>query len=86
MAAMLVELTREANEESFVIVHQHGGNDVTCKSRISEVGKSDHMAMYQLTFDLHAWGFVKEVVIKLCRIQQDLVTAVLDRLVPPGAL
>ena len=34
MAAMLVELTREANEESFVIVHQHGGNDVTCKSRI----------------------------------------------------
>ena len=34
VAAMLVELTREANEESFVIVHQHGGNDVTCKSRI----------------------------------------------------
>ena len=34
MAAMLVELTREANEEPFVIVHQHGGNDVTCKSRI----------------------------------------------------
>ena len=31
---MLVELTIEANEESFVIVHQHGGNDVTCKSRI----------------------------------------------------
>ena len=35
VAAMLVELTREANEESFVIVHQHGGNDVTCKSRIA---------------------------------------------------
>ena len=34
VAAMLVELTREANEEPFVIVHQHGGNDVTCKSRI----------------------------------------------------
>ena len=34
VAAMLVELTIEANEESFVIVHQHGGNDVTCKSRI----------------------------------------------------
>ena len=30
---MLVELTTEANEESFVIVHQHGGNDVICKSR-----------------------------------------------------
>ena len=29
VAAMLVELTIEANEESFVIVHQHGGNDVT---------------------------------------------------------
>ena len=34
VAAMLVELTIEANEESFVIVHQHGGNDITCKSRI----------------------------------------------------
>ena len=28
---MLVELTVEANEESFVIVLQLGGNDVTCK-------------------------------------------------------
>ena len=36
VAAMLVELTIEANEESFVIVHQHGGNDVTCKSRIQK--------------------------------------------------
>ena len=34
VVAMLVELTIEANEESFVIVHQHGGNDVNCKSRI----------------------------------------------------
>ena len=25
------ELTIEANEESFVVVLQHGGNDVTCK-------------------------------------------------------
>ena len=31
---MLVELTTEANEESFVIILQHGGNDVTCKSSI----------------------------------------------------
>ena len=31
VAAMLVELTVEANEESFVIVLQHGGNDVTWK-------------------------------------------------------
>ena len=31
VAAMLDELTIEANEESFVIVLQHGGNDVTCK-------------------------------------------------------
>ena len=29
LAAMLVELTIEADEESFVIVLQHGGNDVT---------------------------------------------------------
>ena len=28
MAAMLDELTIEANEESFVTVLQHGGNDV----------------------------------------------------------
>ena len=28
MAAMLDELTIEANEESFVIVLQYGGNDV----------------------------------------------------------
>ena len=28
VAAMLDELTIEANEESFVIVLQHGGNDV----------------------------------------------------------
>ena len=34
VAAMLVELTTEANEESFVIILQHGGNDVTCKSSI----------------------------------------------------
>ena len=34
---MLVELTIEANEESFVIVHQHGSNDVNCKSRIVEI-------------------------------------------------
>jgi hypothetical protein len=31
MAAMLVYITREANEKSFVNVHQHGGDDVTCK-------------------------------------------------------
>ena len=29
LAAMLDELTIEADEESFVIVLQHGGNDVT---------------------------------------------------------
>ena len=34
VAAMLVELTIEANEESFVIVLQHGGNDVNCNPRI----------------------------------------------------
>ena len=29
MAAILDELTIEANEESFVIVLQHSGNDIT---------------------------------------------------------
>ena len=32
VAAMLDELTIEADEESFVIVHQHGGNDVITKT------------------------------------------------------
>ena len=32
VAAMLDELTTEANEEYFVIVLQHGGNDVTMKT------------------------------------------------------
>jgi hypothetical protein len=26
-----VYITREANEKSFVNVHQHGGDDATCK-------------------------------------------------------
>ena len=34
VAAMLLELTIEADEESFVIVLQHGSNDVTCKRSI----------------------------------------------------
>ena len=34
---MLDELTIEANEESFVIVLQHGGNDVTCKRSIMAI-------------------------------------------------
>ena len=36
VAAMLDELTIEADEESFVIVLQHGSNDVTCKRYIGE--------------------------------------------------
>ena len=35
MPAMLVELTTEVNEESFVIVLQRGHNDVTCKQCIA---------------------------------------------------
>ena len=34
VVAMWDELTIEANEESFVTVLQHGGNDVTCKRSI----------------------------------------------------
>jgi len=33
MAAMLVALTKGANENPFVYDHQHGGDDVTCKPR-----------------------------------------------------
>ena len=36
VAAMLDELTIEADEESFVIVHQHGGNDVICERSIKK--------------------------------------------------
>ena len=39
VAAMLVELTIEADEESFVIVIQHGGNDITCKRSISVISQ-----------------------------------------------
>ena len=38
VAAMLGERTIEASEESFVIVLQHGGNDVTCKRSIPRGG------------------------------------------------
>ena len=38
VAAMLDELTIEADEESFVIVLQHGGNDVTYKRSIKALG------------------------------------------------
>jgi hypothetical protein len=34
MAAMLDDITKEANEESFVNVFQHGGDDFTCNRRI----------------------------------------------------
>ena len=34
MAAMLDELTIEADEESFVIILQHGGNDKMCERSI----------------------------------------------------
>ena len=34
MTAMLDELTTEDNEESFVIVLQHGGSDKKCKRAI----------------------------------------------------
>ena len=35
MAAMLVNTTKECKYNSIVIVHQHGGYDVTSKPRIS---------------------------------------------------
>ena len=31
MAVMLVYTTKECHSKSIVIVHQHGGYDVTCK-------------------------------------------------------
>ena len=40
VAAMLDELTIEAAEESFVVVLQNGGNDVTCKTSSLQVRTS----------------------------------------------
>ena len=37
MTAMLVYTTKECNYNSIVIVHQHGGYDVTCKRRIDPI-------------------------------------------------
>lgn len=34
MAAMLVVLTRKENEKSIIVYHQHGDDEVTCKSSI----------------------------------------------------
>ena len=58
VAAMLVELTIEANEESFVIVHQHGGNDVTCKSRIEGFhgGRAETMKQFCMKIYLISQG------------------------------
>jgi hypothetical protein len=39
MAAMLDDITKEANEKSFVVVLQHGGYDVTYNQRIPKVSK-----------------------------------------------
>ena len=35
MAALLVSITKQSNYNSIVIVHQHGGYDVTCKRTIA---------------------------------------------------
>ena len=41
MAAMLVYTTKEHNYNSIVIVHQHGGYDLTCKPRIVRLKNQD---------------------------------------------
>ena len=54
MVVMLDELTIEANEESFVIVLQHGGNDVTWKLSIdhSSVILFVYFTVYGIVFYL----------------------------------
>jgi hypothetical protein len=37
MAAMLDDMTKEANKKFFVNVLQHGGDDVTCNRRIAPI-------------------------------------------------
>ena len=66
---MLDELTIEANEESFVTVLQHGGNDVTYKRSIDglqstprESNDKDMVAMLdELTIEPNKEYFVKTI-------------------------
>ena len=66
VAAMLDELTIEANEESFIVVLQHGGNDITWKQYIDglqsiprESNDKDVVAMLdELTIEANEESFV----------------------------
>ena len=59
MAAMLVELTIEANEKSFVIVLQHGSNDITCKQSILALHKQQQQTKTNLDNPAHSPGFTR---------------------------
>jgi hypothetical protein len=37
MAAMLDDVAKQANKKSIASIIQHGGDDVTCKSRNQEI-------------------------------------------------
>ena len=61
VAAMLVELTIEANEESFVIVLQHGGNDVNCNPRIWHTQPHRAKASLHIFSFLHKWYSLQSI-------------------------
>ena len=64
---MLDELTTEANGESFVIIHQHGGNDVTCKRSIINLDRDSHPpALHQ----------IKDMPIKIEEIQRNIIVLI----------
>ena len=52
---MFVVLTKGANEKPFVYDHQHGGHDVTCKSRILSMAilNSFPLAFLNQKFAIH---------------------------------
>ena len=53
MVAMLDKVKIQANEESFVIVLQHGSNDVTWKQSIAR--QQTHSSVHILLFMFNIW-------------------------------
>ena len=78
VAIMLDELTTEANEESFVIILQHGGNDITWKWSIVWFWFS-HCLLHSLFFSgswsamWESWAWVRSEGLRalLARIEEE---------------
>ena len=85
MVAMLGELTIEANEESFVIVLQHGGNVVTWKrSIITQIDLNCLVVMIPNNFPDNAVADIIELTFEECVVSYTLHAACIAvQRVPP---